>query len=321
MTLSLRRRAYTLIEVLVVLFIIGILTALLLPAVQYARERANQVRCRNNLRQIGLALHNYHDTLGSFPAAYHYIDPLSKTAAKRTVVVRPPGQPKGVYTDPGWGWAAYILPYIDQNPLFQNCYFGESIGTVRNHDARTTIIGTYVCPSDQVGTGTYTVLSEVNRPICDVATISYAACYGAGGSIGENPSGGNGIFYRNSATRITDITDGASNTIAVGERATLFCPTGWAGAVSGGTTRIPPTAPVYLVSIEEAPVQVMCRVGSKQLNSPISEPYDFFTPHPAVAHFAFADGSVHALPFGTDVTTLRALSTIAGGEVVDQSGF
>ena len=219
------------------------------------RKRDSQLRCKNNLHQIGLALNNYHDTNGCFPAAYHYIDPPpAKPGAggtHGTIIIRPPASPKGVYTDPGWGWAAYLLPYLDQEPLYQQLYFGESIGTVCNHDARLTIISTFVCPSDR-DTGLYWVQSEVNKPIVEVATISYAACYGAGGAVGENPSGGNGIFFRNSATRLTDIRDGASNTIAVGERATLFCPAGWAGTVSGGTTRIPPTAPVYLVSIEEA---------------------------------------------------------------------
>jgi prepilin-type processing-associated H-X9-DG protein len=120
---------------------------------------------------------------------------------------------------------------------------------------------------------------------------------------------------------LTQITDGPSNTLAVGERASLFCQTPWAGAVSGGTVRITPGAPVDTWAIEEAPVQVMASMVGWPLNSPSSTPYDFFSPHGNQVQFAFADASVHALSNEINGDILQALATIAGGEAVDGSAF
>src|SRR4051794_32330690 len=139
MSRGITHRAFTLIELLVVIAIIAVLVALLLPAVQAAREAARRAQCQNNLKQIGLALHNYHDALGSFAMGY---------VAWRN------GDPH--ITAPGWGWAALILPQLEQAPLYGSINIGLPIEHGANSTSRLTAMGDYVCPSDR-GTGKFTV--------------------------------------------------------------------------------------------------------------------------------------------------------------------
>src|SRR5262249_34593035 len=147
-----------------------------------------------------------------------------------------------------------------------------------NTSIRTAILRIFLCPSDR-STGNFTVLDSTGAGIADAATNSYAACYGAGGEIGDDPDKGNGLFFRNSRLRIGDITDGTSTTICVGERPSLFTQTAWAGAISRGTTRITPGAPVLSRSVEEAPTQTLAHTGSHTINDANADPDDFFTPH------------------------------------------
>lgn len=301
------RSAFTLVELLVTMAIIVTLIALLLPAVQKVREAANQMRCRNNVKQIGIAMHHYHLDNGTFPPAYVFdraqnaalpggggtlADAMDGAwwntgAAGRielaSVSVRPAPNVasgfgiihrnrnlsgKGAHTKPGWGWGAYLLPYIEQDNLYKLIDFNISVEQPQNQYVRTRMQPMYTCPSDEMA-GVFNVLSENNLYIMDAASNSYAACYGAGGDIGEQPEAGNGVFVRNTRYRIADIHDGTSNTFLVGERPALFAYSPWAGAGNMGTVRLTShnqNLKVWLMSIEEAPVQVMARVGSHTIN-------------------------------------------------------
>jgi prepilin-type N-terminal cleavage/methylation domain-containing protein len=298
-----RRVAFTLIELLVVIAILGVLIALLLPAVQKVREAANQVSCRNNLKQIGLALHHYHDANQSFPSGYLYTIPDG--ASRR---------PFGVNTSPGWGWGSLLLSYLDQEPLNKLVDREAGLEEQRFDPVRTAPLKVFVCASDRF-TGIYTVEDPYGVPICKAATNSYAGCYGRYAPIGEVPDDGTGLFFRNSKIRVADISDGTSETVAIGERAALFLQTPWAGAVTLSVTKTTEGAPVYGSYIEESPVEVMATFGDR-LNSPFSTPYCFFSPHPQSCLFAFADGSVRRLDFGIDVEVLNDLATRAGGETI-----
>ena len=305
------RSGFTLIELLVVIAIIAVLIGLLLPAIQMVREAANQTSCRNNLKQIGLALHNYHDTMGSFPPGYLY---RPNTPSQGT----PPLY--GMDTGPGWGWASYLLPHIEQDGLARMIDRNVRVEEPQYRGLRTTILSMFVCPSDR-STGVFTLRAAFNEEVEDAATNSYAACFGSWAPIGEVPDDGTGLFYRNSQVRIKDIPDGTSTTLAIGERAALFVRTPWVGAISGGLVQTTPGAPVYFSLLEESPLQPLATFLFVSLNSPYSTPYCFFSPHRGVGLFTFADGSVRPVTFEAAWEVLHALATRAGAEVISEGTY
>ena len=217
------KRGFTLIELLVVIAIIAILIALLLPAVQQAREAARRSQCKNNMKQIGLALHNYHDVYNTFPPGY---------------VGQTDGSMKAGYGL--WSWSALILPYIDQAPLFNQLQPGKSGGaslaydTGSNASAMRTPLSAWKCPSDVApdtndGGGRLLTTPNASTPSTAVAVTStnYVGVNNAWGLLNSRSSSPNaqdattgamGTFYQNSKIGIRDLLDGTSNTVVVGER-------------------------------------------------------------------------------------------------------
>jgi prepilin-type processing-associated H-X9-DG protein len=182
---------------------------------------------------------------------------------------------------------------------------------------RATPLELFTCPADRE-TGKFQIFNMSNDFMYWGSTISYCANYGAEGLLTAFPERGNGTFYRNSSTTVLEITDGLSNTFLIGERAALFAKSPWVGAVSNGTLRTTPNAPVFTSSALPAAAMPMARIGRKPLNDPWVEPYDFFSPHPGVMNFVFADGSVHAIRFNTSIPVLQALATRAAGDTVGE---
>jgi prepilin-type N-terminal cleavage/methylation domain-containing protein/prepilin-type processing-associated H-X9-DG protein len=308
-----RRNAFTLIELLVVIAIIGTLVGLLLPAVQRVREAANRMSCQNNLKQIGLAFHNYHDTYRAFPPGYRASAPYNDGATD---------------TAPGWSWAAFILAYIEQDNLYRQL---DLYQPVQNSPAIKTVVPVYLCPSDLTPAAAFTVPDGFGKTIALAAPTSYAACVG-GDETGTTGPTGLGIFYRNSKTRMSDITDGTSNTILIGERAWSNANGIWAGAVPGGVImrgQNNPCQPVIPGAWFPAATLVQAHA---HLNNALFDPDgsagmdDFGSRHPDGSNFLFADGSVHFLhsisgdnPDGSytaDGLIFQALATRAYGEVL-----
>jgi prepilin-type N-terminal cleavage/methylation domain-containing protein/prepilin-type processing-associated H-X9-DG protein len=300
------RRAFTLIELLVVMAIISVLVGLLLPAVQKVREAAHRIQCANNLKQIGLACQGYHDAHGFFPPGYR---------------AAPPADPMA--TSPGWGWAAYLLPYLEQTNVSQSLAFNCPIEDPRNTTARTTLLPMFLCPSDPGVPATFTITDATGQPLADVAPTSYAACWGIG-ELTDIPGPGEGVFYGNSRIRIADITDGTNSTVLIGDRAWSQTMAPWVGAVNGGIVLPGPANPWVTSPLAVAPAPIFCLVHNNKINPRDDTDGgldDFSSGHPGGVNVLFADGSVHFLPNGMDRPTFLALGTRAGGEPINGADY
>jgi prepilin-type N-terminal cleavage/methylation domain-containing protein/prepilin-type processing-associated H-X9-DG protein len=302
------RSGFTLIELLVVIAIIGVLIGLLLPAVQKVRAAANVTVCKNNLKQIGLALHNYHDTTGVFPPGYR----SSFTSQSDD------DGPLGGNVDlgPGWGWAAAILNRLEQDNISNSVDMTVSMLTVQSKAMTSTPVKVYLCPSDP-GVSTFLVRDKFGLPLTNVARANYVGMFGFGEPT-DDTGNGEGMFFNNSRIRIADITDGLSNTFAVGERASTLAMAAWAGAVPNGIvvnqSGVPGSVP------GEAGVFTVGHTGTviegQTPNNGLGYVDDFSSLHTGGVNFLFADGSVHFIANTINPTTWVALGTRAGGDVV-----
>lgn len=292
------RRAFTLIELLVVIAIIGILVGLLLPAVQAAREAARRMQCSNNLKQLGLAVHNYESAYRRIPSGW--ID----------------NQRSG---EPGWGWAAHLLPFMEGSNLYRQIDDRIPIEEDIHARARLSIVSTFTCPSDPYP-NTFMLtegedhdhdhlndddhdhedhrLDEEGHPLFEVSKSNYVGMFGTF-EIEDGPYGGNGMFFGNSEVKFRDVTDGLSNTFMVGERGGKLGASLWQG-------NIPETA---------EPHARILGVSDHAPNSPYGHYEDFMSYHTGGVQFLRGDGSVQFVSENMSEVIYHAMSTRSGGEI------
>ncbi|WP_339612423.1 DUF1559 domain-containing protein [uncultured Rubinisphaera sp.] len=317
------REGFTLIELLVVIAIIAILVALLLPAVQQAREAARRSSCKNNLKQLGLAMHNYHDTHRVFPPGY-----VDERGSGGTIADN----------EPHWSWTAMILPFVEQGAIYDQISVGSSPRVVMANAANLAAMGTpissFKCPSDA---GSPVVQSNLGQRVVDsmgtdvgTAVMNYPAVNNSRHIRRVSGTDPNtralGLFFRDSNTSFRDITDGTSNTLLIGERS-------W----KVRTTNIF-AASLYVVRDMNAagPAEahgdqgMMGAMGSTIVNingdpSATNNRQMFSSQHSGGAQFVLADGSVkfisenidHNLSNAID-STIERLAGISDGQVVGE---
>jgi prepilin-type N-terminal cleavage/methylation domain-containing protein len=285
----LAKRAFTLVELLVVIAIIGVLVALLLPAVQWAREAARAARCKNNLKQIGLALQNYHDVHERFPMG-------SSSEATGS-----------------WGFLLFLMPQLGNTNVYKTVNFNNPDccseimlrqgASPPQSDPASTFFRILACPSDPNSERLHTSGGSISLPCGKLYPGSYLGVSGDVDFAGSGTTTGNGILYSLSSICMADVLDGTSNTMIVGERG-IPSDLVWGWVICGANE-----LDQYL-GAEYVPVPAR--------NAPWTDPIfqGFWSWPRGGAHFVFADGSVHFISSSIDRTTYRALATRANREVV-----
>lgn len=286
-----RRSGFTLVELLVVIAIIGILVGLLLPAVQAAREAARRMQCSNNLKQIGLAIHNYESTHKRLPSGFN----------------------SHLFTgEPGWGWAAAILPFLEGSNVYNTIDPRIAIEDDIHDSVRTTIIPTYLCPSD-VGEPLFYIskgdghdhkspaafgIDDDGEVLFRISKANYVAMFGTF-ELEEAPYLGDGMFFGNSRIRWADVTDGLSNTLMTGERGSRLGNSIWHGNIPEASE----------------PHARILGVADHTPNDRSGHFEDFSSFHPSGVNFLRGDGSAAFFSENIDTMVYKALATRSGGEV------
>jgi len=284
------RRAFTLIELLVVIAIIAVLIALLLPAVQQAREAARRTQCRNNMHQLGLAMHNYHDTHSCLP-------PGTVSSSTNT------------YNGQGASWVTQILPVIDETAIYNSLNFSIRICEPANQTAREQSLAQMACPSDQapslvaVGNGGFYSGAKTR-------TSNYVGCNSSSDGNGRAAypvTATDGPMLCNGRVRIRDIRDGTSNTFLVGEcnyELRLRAAGAWYAQWAVGLGGLPAMAS-----------------SRYYMNGYAGNVGQFGSVHEGGAFFCLCDGQVRFISENIDMGTYRALSTVAGNELLDDEDY
>jgi len=284
MTKARKHRGFTLIELLVVIAIIAILIALLLPAVQQAREAARRTECKNNLKQIGIALHNYHETFNNFP----------------------PGWIGNLANANNFGWSVHIFPFIEQTNIYNALNFLVPFSTADTN--LSSLIPAFRCASD-TGGGTIGGVARSNY----AGVIMYTHVIpGATPVTVTNPAAitathGGGSFGNLSKRNFRDYKDGTANTIMVGERMST-------GTINGNQRGTEGVIAGCLTFGSASPDVAI--VSSPTTGNPNSNNYGAFSSrHAGGAQFLLGDGSVRMVSENINSATFQAVGTTSGGEI------
>lgn len=305
------KNGFTLVELLVVIAIIGILLAMLLPAVQMIREAARRTSCLNNIRQIGIGCHSFESGHEHFPTGWR--------------------------SDSGWGWMAHLLPHVEQANLAEDLHYArELLDATHEHAIKKSFPGLH-CPTSLNDSKTHFLEREGGSDV-EVARTHYVGCIGSSVSTVEMADGQScpsldllnteefldGIFYKDSQTPLNDILDGTSNTILIGERSSELFDSQWPGILDGtsftgwrvvGWTGEPPNNPM-----QTTPTVVEDEDGEEvELEIHFHGFAQFNSMHVGgLTMFVFADGSTRPIADTIDPLTFRALGTIRGRETIDE---
>jgi prepilin-type N-terminal cleavage/methylation domain-containing protein len=310
-----RRSAFTLIELLVVIAIIAVLIALLVPAVQKVREAAARGQCQNNLKQLALAVHGFHDANKRMPYNGSPFDTVNDGTGT---------------TQFSWSFFARMLPFMEQSALYQSANIDTA--SLQGNIATKTNIETFFCPSDEAQSQSPSPNTANNWiTSAPVALTNYKGvsgsnfCWGPWPNVGTNGScdcfyqnntgGGDGLFFRTDIVfhrRLSDITDGTSNTFMIGESIPLLdCWCAWPYANTAvGTCNFPPN-----INLDKK--YGICDAAAVSADAAWANTFGFRSRHVAGLQFAYADGSVHFIQESIDLPTYRAMATIQGNEPLE----
>lgn len=349
------RVGFTLVELLVVIAVIGVLVGLLLPAVQAAREAVRKVSCSNNLRQVGLAIQNYHSTFNRLPAGYVSY-PTSNGVAPANVMMDAVTWDAG----PGWGWGAAILPFAEGTTIADHLQMERPLWSVVNSQAIASTIPMFLCPSSSGKDSPFTIANASGGPLIidghsvEVGRSHYVAshgqesCWGECGSVatgevftniytsetkiitidGDAGRVADGPFYRNSKTRFRDVTDGLTNTIFFGEHSSSLSDKTWVGVVPGAFVHPRFLSPENGYDAAATLTLVHAGPSGGELDitgSPIIHPVNFptyhvgqmFSEHPGGGYVGMGDGSVRFVSEVVDLYLWAELSSMDEHEVID----